>query len=135
MSNPIMIKTEIDELDFYFIHRFITKTHWAMGRTEAEMLLCMKNSFNYGIFIRDEQIGYARVVSDLVQFAYLMDVFIDEKFRGKGYSKILLEFIFNDKKLSGVKTWRLATNDAHGLYTQFGFKSLAHPEKMMELLR
>lgn len=99
------------------------------------MQLCMDHSFNYGLFLNDEQIGYARLVSDLGQFAYLMDVFIDEKYRGKGYSKILMDYILKDERLKEVKIWRLATLDAHGLYEHFGFKALASPERMMELLR
>jgi hypothetical protein len=39
------------------------------------------------------------------------------------------------KNLKQVKIWRLATSDAHGLYKKLGFKALAHPEKMMELMR
>jgi GNAT superfamily N-acetyltransferase len=81
------------------------------------------------------QIGFARVVSDLGQFAYLMDVFIDEKYRGNGYAKLLMEHILKEEKYNQVKIWRLATTDAHGLYQKLGFTSLSHPEKMMELMR
>lgn len=99
------------------------------------MQLCIDNSFNYGLYLNSEQIGFARVVSDLGQFAYLMDVFVDEKYRGKGYAKLLMKFILEDDKLKQVKIWRLATSDAHGLYKKLGFNALAHPEKMMELMR
>lgn len=98
------------------------------------MQLCINNSFNYGLYLNNQQIGYARVVSDLGQFAYLMDVFVDEKFRGKGYAKLLMDYILKDEKFEQVKIWRLATSDAHGLYQKLGFKALAHPEKMMELM-
>jgi hypothetical protein len=37
-----------------------------------------------------------------------------------------------EPELQQVKIWRLATSDAHFLYEKFGFKALAHPEKMME---
>jgi hypothetical protein len=38
----------------------------------------------------------------------------------------------NEPVLKNIKIWRLATSDAHFLYEKFGFKALAHPEKMME---
>jgi GNAT superfamily N-acetyltransferase len=80
----------------------------------------------------DEQIGFARVVTDYVVFAYLMDVFIAENHRGKGYASLLIDAMMNEPQLQQVKIWRLATSDAHFLYEKFGFTALAHPEKMME---
>ena len=35
--------------------------------------------------------------------------------------------------LQGLRTYCLATLDAHGLYDQFGFKTVATPEKLMEI--
>ena len=36
-------------------------------------------------------------------------------------------------RLQGLRRWTLATRDAHGLYTQFGFTPLKTPERYMEL--
>jgi GNAT superfamily N-acetyltransferase len=135
MQSHITIDSNPQRLDFKFIHQFISNTYWAKGRSEAIMQLCIDNSFNYGLYLYEMQIGFARVVSDLGQFAYLMDVFVDEKYRGKGYAKLLMKHILEDEKFVEVKIWRLATSDAHHLYKKFGFKALAHPEKMMELMR
>ena len=65
-------------------------------------------------------------------FAYVMDVFIDEKQRGNGYASILIDAMLKEPQLQQVKIWRLATTDAHFLYQKFGFTPLNHPEKMME---
>ena len=135
MKENIIIDTNVQRLDFKFIHQFISNTYWAKGRSEATMQLCIDNSFNYGLYLHEVQIGFGRVVSDLGQFAYIMDVFVDEKYRGKGYAKFLMKHILQDEKFVQVKTWRLATSDAHHLYRKFGFTPLAHPEKMMELVR
>jgi hypothetical protein len=35
--------------------------------------------------------------------------------------------------LQGLRRWSLATRDAHGLYRQFGFSDLEHPERFMEI--
>jgi len=72
------------------------------------------------------------VITDYVVFAYVMDVFIDEKYRGKGYASILIDAMMKEPALQQIKIWRLATTDAHFLYEKFGFKLLAHPEKLME---
>ena len=128
----ISVSTEKSKLDVPFIQNFLKDIYWAAGRTIEEVQTTIDASFCFGIYLDDEQIGFARVVTDYIVFAYLMDVFIDEKYRGKGYSSILIEAMMKEPQLQQVKIWRLATSDAHFLYEKFGFTTLAHPEKMME---
>jgi GNAT superfamily N-acetyltransferase len=63
-----------------------------------------------------------------------MDVFILPEYRGKGYSKLLMKAIHEEPQLQSCKVWMLKTLDAHGLYKQFGYTELKHPEKIMERL-
>jgi hypothetical protein len=37
--------------------------------------------------------------------------------------------------LQGLRRWMLVTVDAHGLYEQFGFKTVPQPERHMEIHR
>ena len=106
--------------------------YWAAGRTIEEVQTTIDSSFCFGIYLDDIQIGFCRVITDYVVFAYVMDVFINEKHRGKGYSSILIHAMMTEPNLQQVKIWRLATSDAHFLYEKFGFKKLAYPQKMME---
>ena len=131
----LIITSDKNRLDIAYITDFIAQTYWAKDRTMENMRTCIENSLNFGVFLAGKQIGYARVVTDYFQFAYLMDVFIDEKYRGKGYSKMLMKHILEYEPLKHIKMWRLATQDAHGLYKQFGFTELSKPENMMELFR
>jgi GNAT superfamily N-acetyltransferase len=128
----ISVSTDKEKLDVAFIQNFLKDIYWAAGRTLEEVQTTIENSFCFGIYLDDQQIGFARVITDYVVFAYLMDVFIDEKHRGKGYSSILIDAMMKEPQLQQVKIWRLATTDAHFLYEKFGFKLLAHPEKLME---
>ncbi len=128
----IVVSTDKSKLDVPFIQNFLKDIYWAAGRTIDEVQTTIDASFCFGIYLDDKQIGFARVVTDYVVFAYLMDVFIDSNHRGKGYSSILIEAMMKEPQLQQVKIWRLATSDAHFLYEKFGFTPLAHPEKMME---
>ena len=128
----IIVSTDKSKLNVPFIQNFLKDIYWAAGRTIDEVQTTIDASFCFGIYLNDEQIGFARVVTDYVVFAYLMDVFIDETHRGKGYSSILIDAMITAPQLQQVKIWRLATSDAHFLYEKFGFTPLAHPEKMME---
>ncbi|WP_395056844.1 GNAT family N-acetyltransferase [Flavobacterium sp.] len=128
----ITVSTDKNKLNLPFIQYFLKDVYWAAGRTIEEVQKTIDSSFCFGIYLDDEQIGFCRVITDYVVFAYVMDVFITEAHRGKGYSSILIENMMNEPKLEEVKIWRLATSDAHFLYKKFGFNALATPEKMME---
>ena len=128
----ITVSTDKKKLNVPFIQNFLKDIYWAAGRTIDEVQTTIDSSVCFGIYFNDAQIGFARVITDYVVFAYLMDVFIAEEHRGKGYSSVLISAMMNEPVLKDVKIWRLATSDAHFLYEKFGFKSLAHPEKMME---
>lgn len=128
----INVSTDKNKLDIPFIHNFLKDIYWAAPRTIEEVEICIANSFCFGIYLDGKQIGFARVITDYVVFAYLMDVFIDENHRGNGYSSLLIDAMMKEPQLQSVKIWRLATTDAHFLYQKFGFKLLAHPEKLME---
>jgi GNAT superfamily N-acetyltransferase len=133
--NDVEIKTDKNLLDINFITEFISNSYWARGRTIETMQICLDNSLNFGVYLQNRQIGFARIVTDYAQFAYIMDVFIQENYRGKGYSKKLMTYILEFDKLQNIKVWRLATSDAHGLYEQFGFHTVTKPENLMELTK
>jgi len=128
----ITVSTDKNKLDIHFIQNFLKDAYWAKNRTIETLQISIDNSLCYGISLDDEQIGFSRVISDLVSIAYLMDVFIIDKHRGKGYSTILVNAMMNEPKLQEIKIWGLATLDAHFLYKKFGFTSVENPEKLME---
>lgn len=132
MMNPIVVSTDKTKLDVPFIQNFLKDIYWAKGRTLAEVQITIDSSVCFGIYLNETQIGFARVITDYVVFGYVMDVFIAEEQRGKGYATILIDAMMNEPVLKEVKIWRLATSDSHFLYEKFGFSALAHPEKMME---
>jgi len=131
----IHVSTDKKKLDVPFIQHFLKDIYWAAGRTIEEVQKTIDSSICFGIYLDDKQIGFARVITDYVVFAYVMDVFITEEHRGKGYSSILISAMMNEPVLKDVKIWRLATADAHFLYEKFGFKPLAYPERMMEKVK
>ncbi len=127
----LRISTNKEELNIEFIHQFLTNSYWAKERTIEEVKNTIINSHCFGIYLSNKQIGFARVVTDYTIYAHLMDVFITEEERGKGYSKILMEHIINEPKLKKVQRWTLGTLDAHYLYKKFGFTQVEHPDRMM----
>ena len=127
------ISTDRSRLQIGAIHEFLSeKSYWAKERTREQTETAIKNSLPFGVYKGENQIGFARVVTDYATFAYLGDVFILDEFRGKGLSKWLMQTILSHPDLQGLRRWILATADAHGLYEQFGFSALKVPERWME---
>lgn len=130
---PFEISTEKQRLDIDLIHRFLTEeSYWAKTRTLEQTRTAIEHSLCFGAYQGERQIGFARVVTDQATFAYVGDVFVLDEFRGQGIGKRLMDVIVADPRLQGLRRWVLATRDAHGLYEQFEFSSLRHPERWME---
>ena len=128
------IATDKSRLQVDVIHEFLTETYWAKGRTLQEVKTSIEHCLCFGVYLEDKQIGFARIATDYVVFAYIMDVFILPEHRGNGYSKQLMNAISEESKLQNCKVWMLKTADAHNLYKQYGFTELKNPDKVMEKL-
>lgn len=127
------ISTDRNRLQIAAIHKFLSEeSYWANKRTKEQTITAIKNSLPFGVYTGENQIGFARVVTDYATFAYLGDVYILEEYRGRGLSKWLMETIVNHPDLQGFRRWVLATKDAHTLYEKYGFTPLKHPARWME---
>lgn len=136
MKTPV-ISTEKKLLNIPMIHQYLSeRSYWAKGRSLEAVRKSIENSLCFGVYDDDgKQLGFARVVTDYAVFGWLMDVFVLEEYRGEGLGKQLMEAIVNHPDLKNLRRMGLGTDDAHGLYQQYGFTSLSKPDNMMELLR
>ncbi|MBI5298141.1 MAG: GNAT family N-acetyltransferase [Chloroflexi bacterium] len=130
-----LISTDPARLDVEAVVDMLTRAYWAKGRPRERTERALQNSLTFGVYDGDRQIGLARVVSDYAIFAYLCDVLIHEEYRGQGLGKWLMQTILEHPDLRSMRRWTLATADAHGLYRQYGFDTLAEPAKWMERFR
>ena len=128
-----VISTDSARLDTHFIFNFLSQvSYWARERSMEVVQKSLGHSLNFGVYRRDEQVGFARVVTDYSTFAWLADVFIVEGHRGNGLGKWLMGSVTAHPDLQNLRRWVLATRDAHELYSQFGFQKLREPERWME---
>nr|WP_294948711.1 GNAT family N-acetyltransferase [uncultured Mucilaginibacter sp.] len=134
--NTYQIKTGAENMDIPAIHHYLSKeSYWAKGIPLDTVATSLKNSFCVGVFDKDTQVGFARFVTDYATFAYLADVYVLEEHRGKGLSKMLMQYLMELEWVKGMRRLLLATLDAHLLYQQFGFTQPPNPEWLMELKR
>jgi len=134
MDGNYKVSANFADMDLAVIHGFISASYWAKGIPMSTLKRSLENSLCFGVFTQSgEQVGFARMITDKATFAYLSDVFVLESHQGKGLSKLLMAAILDHPDLQGLRRMMLATSDAHGLYQQFGFTTLAAPEVYMEL--
>ena len=115
-----------------FVHNYLSReSYWARGRSKELVKKSMDNSLCFGVYQEDRQIGFGRVATDFVVFAWLMDLFIDPEYRGKGLGKLLIEEILNHPDLQSVNGIGLRTEDAQDLYSKYGFGSIPRPNTWM----
>lgn len=137
-KDGFFISTDKRLLNVEVIYNFLSQeSYWLKGTSKDLVIASIDNStISYGVYDGDptkgevNQIGFARVVSDLVRYSWLGDVFVLPDYRGRGLSKWLMTIITEHPKLKGTN-FHLATKDAHSLYAQFGFKPLDQIEKRM----
>jgi GNAT superfamily N-acetyltransferase len=132
----IEISNDTGRLDVAMIHRFLAdESYWVPGISRESIEKSIEHSLCFGAYREGRQVAFARVVTDYVRFAHLLDVFVLKEFRGRGVAKRLMSSILSHPELRTIMRFTLGTQDAHGLYAQFGFTAPVSPERQMELLR
>ena len=135
MTAAVRVTTDLDDIDLDVVHRWLSEeAYWALGRSREVVEAAARASVNFGALDADGRlVGYARVVTDQVTFAWLCDVFVDPAARGLGAGKALAGAVVAAVRPMGLKRVMLATADAHALYRRFGFEGVTDPEKLMIL--
>jgi GNAT superfamily N-acetyltransferase len=118
------------------VHRWLSEdSYWAAGRAFEIVSRSIDGSAPYSIHLGDEQVGFARVVTDGATFGWLCDVYVDRAHRGRGLGVWLVDAIVEDFAAAGILRLLLATRDAHEVYRRSGFEPVAGPQRFMEIDR
>lgn len=129
-----LITTDKSKMDIVAIHDFLSKhSGWCDNIPFDTVKASIENSLNFGLFYKEKQIGFARVISDFSTIAYLGDIYVLDKYRGQKLSKKIMEVVMQHPNLKGLRRWILLTSTAEWLYEKYGFNKLPKPELYMEL--
>lgn len=134
-NSEFVIKDGYENMNFSEVAQMLSKAYWSPGIKQEEIEKGAKNSaLVIGVFDKKgTQIGYSRAVSDKTRFAYIMDVYVDEKYRKQGIGQKMINYILHHPELKDVYQWMLITKDAHEVYKKVGFKILSRPNDWMEI--
>ena len=113
MRGDFLISSDKNRLQVDMIHRYLVEqAYWTTGRTREMTERSIENSLCFGIYHHDQQIGFARVVTDHTVFGYLCDLFVLNEYQGQGLGKWLIETMLAFLDEEGVRWTMLATRFA-----------------------
>ena len=132
-QDGFVVSDDPSRVDLDVVHSYLVRSYWSADIPRYIVERAVANSMCFGVYeeASGKQVGFARVITDRATFAWLADVFVLEKYRGRGLSKLLMSTIVDHPDLQLLRRWTLATKDAHGLYAQFGFTPLEDPTRFM----
>lgn len=131
LYKKFIISADKSMLKLKDIFALLKKSYWASERSQEKIIRSIENSLCFGVYDRDKQIAFARMITDYATHAYLCDVIVDEEYRGQGIGKAMMNYIMEHPKLQDIKTMSLLTNDAHKLYEKYGFANMEDPSRFM----
>ncbi len=120
-------------VDVEAVHAFISgESYWGLGRARELVERAIEGSTRVlGLYHGDEQVGFARAVSDCTTVAYLADVYVLSGYRGRGLGYQLVREMLDGSFGERVR-WMLHTADAQDLYAKLGFLKGEPPYPLME---
>jgi predicted N-acetyltransferase YhbS len=109
-------------VDVDAVHRYLSEaSYWATGRSRVTVEKLVREATRVvALYDGDDTVGFCRVVSDDVTFAFLFDVYVLETYRGRGLGKELIREAV-DLGPQAELPWFLRTRTP-SLYHAFGFE-------------
>jgi GNAT superfamily N-acetyltransferase len=120
-KGPYVVSDDKEKLDIYYIAPALQQSYWAAGRAREVVEESIANSVCLGLYAEDRQIGFARAVTDRCTFAWICDVMVHKDYRGVGLGKFLMDCLSAHPDVARCTQHLLRTDDAHGLYEQYGY--------------
>ena len=121
-------------LDVARVHGWLSSSYWSPGIARDVVERAIAGSHVLGAYQMDQQVGFARAITDHATFAWIADVWVDEAVRGQGLGQRLVRWFVDHPEFTGIRRFGLVTADAHGVYAKLGFTALNRPDRYMERL-
>lgn len=100
---------QLSEKNIEELHQLYQQEWWTQGRTIEETKQCVDGSQVCIAIVDDQAVlqGFARVVTDFIFKAFIFDVIVAKKSRGRGIGDKLLNLIKDHGLLQQVKCFEL----------------------------
>jgi len=129
----LVLSTDRSRLELSVILEMLHDSHWGGAVTRSVLERAVANSVCVGVYHGEEQLAFARAVTDLATYAYLTDVIVAPHARGRGLGSWMIEAFLAHPDLQGLRRVALFTRDAESLYEKFGFSTDMPASTYMEM--
>ena len=130
----IILSDDAGKLQIDRIHGWLASSYWSPGIERALVERAIAGSHCLGAYRDDEQVAFARMITDHATFAWLADVWVEESVRGQGLGRRMVGWFLDHPLFAGLRRIGLVTADAHGVYAELGFHPLVRADRYMERL-
>lgn len=123
MSEFLIIE-QLNNKQVQQLHDLFKQMWWAKKRTLEEISTMLNTSMSFGVIESNTEnlVGYARVLTDEIKYAFIFDVMAVEYYRGQGLGKMLMDAIIAHPRLKSVSNFELTcAPDMVTFYEKFGF--------------
>lgn len=121
-------------LDVARIHGWLASSYWSPGIERALVERAIAGSHCLGAYRDDQQVGFARLITDRATFGWLSDVWVADGSRGAGLGRRMVRWFLDHPDYAAIRRIMLNTRDAHGVYATLGFAPPVRPGFLMERL-
>jgi GNAT superfamily N-acetyltransferase len=118
------ISSDKKDVDIDSLHDMLSRSYWATYRSREDVEKSVANSLCFSLLKDNEQIGFARVLTDAMAYAIILDMIIREGFRGQGLGKWLMQCICDHPEVSPLRQV-LWTGGADKFYRTVGFEDMS----------
>jgi len=93
---------------------------------ESNLAILMKNSLSIALVnSKEDLIGYVRVLTDELKYAFIFDLVVDKAYRKNGLGTRLMEAVFAHPKLKTIKFFELTcAPETMPFYKKFQFSQI-----------
>jgi len=103
------------------VNALLAQTYWAASRPPERTVDSIQHSLPFSLFYGNEQIGFARVLTDYSVYAVILDVVIHPDHRRHGLGRFLVESMLAHPSIQKLRTV-LWSGDQDQFYQACGFK-------------
>ena len=130
----IILSDDAGKLQVDRIHGWLASSYWSPGIERDLDARAIAGSHCLGAYESEQQVGFARMITDHATFAWLADVWVEESVRGQGLGRRMVNWFLEHPSFAGLRRIGLVTADAHGVYADLGFHPLVRVDRYMERL-
>ena len=132
--SDIILSDDRGRLQVERIHRWLASSYWSPGIDRNTVERAIAGSHPLGAYDGEEQVGFARMITDRATFAWLADVWVTQERRGQAIGRRMVQWFIDHPDYAGLRRIALVTLDAHGVYEPLGFHTPIRPQNYMERL-